>query len=256
MNIVKIRDVKLGEGCPKICVPITGRTKKEIRLRLEELLAAGADLAEWRADWYEEVLHRERLLEMLDFLRQGLGEIPLLVTFRTREEGGEQEISRKEYESFLRQVLSSGNADLIDVELFRGEELLIGICREAHRAGVKVVASSHDFEGTPEKEEIIRRLCRMQECGADLFKLAAMPQNAGDVLTLLSATWEMKEKYAEQPLITMSMGGTGLVSRLAGEVFGSALTFGSAGVASAPGQIGVEDLKMILSLLHENEASA
>ena len=73
MNIVKIRDVKLGEGCPKICVPITGRTKKEIRLRLEELLAAGADLAEWRADWYEEVLHRERLLEMLDFLRQGLG---------------------------------------------------------------------------------------------------------------------------------------------------------------------------------------
>ena len=256
MNIVKIRDVKLGEGCPKICVPITGRTKKEIRLRLEELLAAGADLAEWRADWYEEVLLRERLLEMLDFLRQGLGEIPLLVTFRTREEGGEQEISRKEYESFLRQVLSSGNADLIDVELFRGEELLTGICREAHGAGVKVVASSHDFEGTPEKEEIIRRLCRMQECGADLLKLAAMPQNPGDVLTLLSATWEMKEKYAEQPLITMSMGGTGLVSRLAGEVFGSALTFGSAGVASAPGQIGVEDLKMILSFLHENEASA
>ena len=145
--------------------------------------------------------------------------MPLLVTFRTKEEGGEQEISREAYEKFLRQVISSGHADLIDVELFRGEELLAEICREAHQAGVKAVASSHDFNGTPEKEEMIRRLCRMQECGADLLKLAVMPQNPGDVLELLSATWEMKERYAEQPLITMSMGGTGLVSRLAGRNF-------------------------------------
>ena len=90
----------------------------------------------------------------------------------------------------------------------------------------------------------------MQECGADLLKLAAMPKNPGDVLTLLSATWEMKEKYAGQPLITMSMGGTGLVSRLAGEVFGSALTFGSAKKASAPGQLEVIALRQILQALH------
>lgn len=256
MNIVKIKGLELGEGSPKICVPVTGRTKEEIQLRLEELLAAGADLAEWRADWYGEVLQKEKLLEMLDILRRGLGELPLLVTFRTKEEGGEQEISREGYEGFLRQVLSSGTADLIDIELFRGEELLTEICGEAHGAGVKVVASSHDFKGTPDKEEIIRRLCRMQDCGADLLKLAAMPQNPGDVLELLSATWEMKEKYAKQPLITMSMGGTGLVSRLAGEFFGSALTFGSAGVASAPGQIGVQELKTVLSLLHKNGFSS
>ena len=60
----------------------------------------------------------------------------------------------------------------------------------------------------------------MQDCGADLLKLAAMPRDAGDVLTLLSATWEMKEQYAKQPVVTMSMGAKGAVSRLAGEVFG------------------------------------
>lgn len=256
MNIVKIRGIELGKGRPEICAPITGHTKEDIRLRLEELLAAEPDLAEWRADWYEEVSDQEKLADMLSFLRRELKDMPLLVTFRTKEEGGEQEISQEGYERFLRQVISSGNADLIDVELFRGEELLSKICREAHEAGVKAAASSHDFKGTPEKNEIIRRLCRMQECGADLLKLAAMPQNPGDVLTLLSATWEMKEKYARQPLITMSMGGTGLVSRLSGEVFGSALTFGSAGVASAPGQIGVQELKAALKLLHENGVSA
>lgn len=253
MNIVKIRGMAIGEGRPKICVPVTGRTREEIALRLEELLRAGADLAEWRADWYGEVFERAKLLEILDFLCGELKGLPLLVTFRTREEGGNQEISQETYREFLDTVAASGRADLIDVELFRGEELLKEVCLKAHKTGVAVVASSHDFAGTPDKGEIIRRLCRMQECGADLLKLAAMPQNAEDVLILLSATWEMKEKYARQPLITMSMGGTGIVSRLSGEIFGSALTFGSAGVASAPGQIGVSELRNVLDLLHRSQ---
>lgn len=55
--------------------------------------AAKPDLAEWRADWYEEVFDREKLEATLAWLREELGELPLLVTFRTREEGGEQSVS-------------------------------------------------------------------------------------------------------------------------------------------------------------------
>ena len=69
MNTVKVRNIVLGEGMPKICVPVTGRTKEEISLRLEEALGTEADLLEWRADWYEQALEKERLLELLDFLR-------------------------------------------------------------------------------------------------------------------------------------------------------------------------------------------
>ena len=72
-----------------------------------------------------------------------------------------------------------------------------------------------------------------------------MPQNKKDVLTLLAATEEIATEYADRPIITMSMAGTGVISRLCGEVFGSALTFGAAGKASAPGQMGVEDLKTV-----------
>ena len=90
MNQVKIRKIVFGEGRPKICVPITGRTREEIALRTAELKAAKPDLAEWRADWYEEVFDREKLETTLAWLREELGELPLLVTFRTREEGGEQ----------------------------------------------------------------------------------------------------------------------------------------------------------------------
>ena len=65
MNIVRVRGLALGEGIPKICVPITGRTREEILLRTEELKATSPDLAEWRADWYEDVQEEEKLLEML-----------------------------------------------------------------------------------------------------------------------------------------------------------------------------------------------
>ena len=62
----------------------------------------------------------------------------------------------------------------------------------------------------------------------------------------------MVTKYANRPIITMSMSGMGVISRLAGEVFGSALTFGSVKAASAPGQIPVDKLNNILEVIHKN----
>lgn len=77
-----------------------------------------------------------------------------------------------------------------------------------------------------------------------------MPRSAKDVLTLLSATENVKSLYPDEPLITMSMGKLGAVSRISGEIFGSAMTFGSAKKASAPGQIEVTALQKILEILH------
>ena len=92
----------------------------------------------------------------------------------------------------------------------------------------------------------------MQDLGADIPKIAVMPQNKKDVLTLLAATEEMASEYADRPIITMSMAGTGLISRLCGEVFGSALTFGAVGKASAPGQMNASDLREILTLIDKS----
>ena len=80
--------------------------------------------------------------------------------------------------------------------------------------------------------------CRIWE--QTFRKLPVMPQNKRDVLTLLAATEEMVTDYADRPIITMSMAGTGVISRLCGEVFGSSMTFGAAKKASAPGQMGVD----------------
>lgn len=251
MNPVVVRNVKIGEGMPKICVPIVGITKEEILEAGKNISAIGADVAEWRADWYEDVFTFEKVEETAKELRDVLGGTPILFTFRTAKEGGEKAIEKQAYVELNQRTARTGYIDLVDAEVFMGDDAVTAIVKTAHERGVKVVASNHDFHKTPAKEEIVSRLRKMQELGADIPKIAVMPQNKKDVLTLLAATEEMYSEYADRPIITMSMAGTGVVSRLCGEVFGSALTFGAAGKASAPGQMGVEDLKTVLSLLHK-----
>ncbi len=251
MNTVQVRNLTFGQGCPKICVPIVARTQQEILAEASLIKSLPADLVEWRADWFEGVLDMEQVPPVLAGLREILGDMPLLFTFRTQKEGGAAAVPDSCYEGLIRHVVTTGMADLVDIELFSGRELVSSLISLAHGNDVKVIVSNHDFEKTPSRQEITARLLEMQALGADLPKIAVMPNSPADVLTLLSATEEVSGQ-ASQPIITMSMAGTGLISRLSGEIFGSALTFGAAGQASAPGQIGVVELKKTLELLHRS----
>lgn len=250
MKTLKVRNMVLGEGAPKICVPIVGQTKEAIIAEAKNITKLPVDVVEWRVDWFDDVFDFAKVEDVLKSLRETLGEIPLLMTFRTSKEGGEKSIDADAYAELNIKAAATGYVDLVDVEVFTGDDVVRKIVEGAHAAGVKVVASNHDFGKTPDKDDIVGRLRKMQDLGADVPKIAVMPNSAADVLTLLAATDEMYTKYADRPIITMSMKGTGVVSRLAGEVFGSALTFGAAAKASAPGQIAVEDLKQVLDLLH------
>lgn len=252
MNPVRVRDIVIGEGIPKICVPLTGTTREELLKEAGELAGIPLDMVEWRGDWYEDAYNIRKMKETAGELRKALKNIPLLFTFRTAGEGGEKEIDTKTYCRLNKELAASGNIDLLDVEAFAGEEPVKDMIREAHRCHVKVIVSNHNFDKTPGRAEMIEILKRMQSLGADIPKLAVMPRNAQDVLTLLSATEEMNRRYADRPIITMSMSGVGVISRICGEVFGSAITFGAVKRASAPGQMQAENLRCVLELLHES----
>lgn len=251
-QIVEVRGIQFGEGKPKICVPLIGKNNVELMEEAKALKTLKLDVVEWRIDHHEDVEDISKMEEALKELRNELGDMPLLVTFRSKKEGGEREVSVAYYAELNKAMAATGMADMIDVELFTGDEIVKEIVDFAHSKGVKVVMSNHDFFKTPAKEEIVSRLCKMQEMNADLPKIAVMPQTTDDVLTLLSATNEMVTKHADRPIITMSMAGMGVVSRLAGEAFGSALTFGAAKAASAPGQVPVEKLAQVLEIMHES----
>lgn len=251
MNTIKIRDIEIGAGAPKIIVPIVGITKEDIIEEAKTFDSIPVDVVEWRADWFEGVFDFAKVEDVLKDLREALGNIPLLMTFRTSKEGGEKAIEPDAYAELNIKAAQTGYVDLIDVEIFTGDEIVKKIIDGAHAAGVKVIASNHDFFKTPAKADIIYRLRKMQDMNADIPKIAVMPQSSKDVLTLLTVTESWKET-GKTPVITMSMAGEGLISRLCGEIFGSAVTFGAAGKSSAPGQIDVEELRQILEIIHQN----
>ncbi len=250
MKTVKMRGVEIGAGAPKVIVPIVASTAGGIVEKGKELSARELDVVEWRADFYQDVLDSSKVLDTLKSLRAALGETPILFTFRTRKEGGEKEIGMDAYTALNKAAAESGDVDAVDVEIFSGDDVVRENIANIHAAGKVVVGSNHDFHRTPAKADLIYRLRKMQDLGADIPKIAVMPRDRADVLTLLAATEEMSRCYADRPIITMSMSGCGVISRLCGEVFGSAMTFGAVGQVSAPGQIDVDELAKVLDIIH------
>lgn len=250
MSII-VRDCHIGEGRPKVIVPIVETTESKILERAFEFSRLRIDCVEWRVDWFEQCTDAHFVVPCLQKLRVALKDKLLLVTFRTKAEGGEASLTHKEYFDFINTVIDTDCADLIDIEFFTAEDYIRELIDNAHSSGAVVVCSSHDFQKTPDKNELISRMVKMQQVGADLPKIAVMPHDNTDVLTLLSATIEMRNKYFATPIITISMGKLGVASRLCGEVFGSAMTFASAGDSSAPGQIGLDIVNAVLDSIAE-----
>lgn len=252
MNTVYLKNLAIGEGRPKICVSICGKTQAAIFEEARKILDLPVDLVEWRGDWYTDIFNKACVTETLHGLRNILGEIPLIFTFRSIQEGGEQPITPEEYLKLAALVCETGIPDALDVELFMDAQVNPWIIEKAHQRGVSVIMSNHDFHKTPQKDELTRRMIMMDEMGADILKFAVMPKSMSDVLELLTATEEMKRLYSDKPVVTMSMGELGMVSRLSGEFFGSAITFGAGKKASAPGQMPAKELAMILNVIHEH----
>ncbi len=247
-HCLTIQNLTLGDGTPKICVPVMAAERAGLEQETEKILSGPCDLVEWRADAYAET-EKDWVEQSLEFLRERLGDRPILFTFRTKEEGGVRSIGIEEYEALNERAAACGFADLVDIELNRGEERLSRMAAQIHALGKHVVGSFHDFHQTPGVEKITDILRQMQKLGADVTKAAVMPETEEDVMTLLEASIQMKKQYADRPYITMAMGRLGAVSRLCGSLSGSAVTFATAGKESAPGQIDAALVTRILPLL-------
>ena len=300
-NSVKVREITIGEGKPKICVSIIGSTTEEVLKQARKIVKLNKvyiktpksrektletktannlefkiiDIVEWRVDFFDDVFKTDIVLDTLKKLRDVLAETPILVTFRTLKEGGNRRISSNDYIQLNVELARSELADMIDVEAFsfadedKNEEPfavshvaqeLIDICTNLNQkqddnsskeGRIKIICSYHDFQRTPSKWEITGRLIAMQKSGAHVLKMAVMPSCKEDVMALLGATVEMSQNYEQKPIVTMSMGKLGSISRVMGQFTGSAITFGTIGTVSAPGQIEASKLNNLLEQLAE-----
>ena len=247
MTNVQVKNIVFNGNLPKICVPVTYIAESEILDTFNELNNADIDLAELRADYFEFVHDRYKVIGLLEKIRR-LYHKPLIFTLRTKKEGGASDITADYYFKLNNSIIESNLVDMIDIEFFSQPEEINYTIDLAGKNQVTTILSNHDFLKTPSIEEIINRINKMTECG-DIAKIAVMPNSEEDVLTLLSASLKLK-KEKKGPFIAIAMGPLGIISRISCELFGSCMTYASYKYQSAPGQIDYKLTKEILKNIH------
>lgn len=230
------------KGLPKICIPLMSQDLISLSNEVFADNALPGDLYEWRLDHY------------LGDVPAGLwacsaaSRRPLLCTLRTQGQGGGVNLTTGEYVRRTRELIELAEYfQLIDIELSAGEGPVKELTAAAHEKGLITVVSQHDFAGAPERQEALDLLCHMRDLGGDIPKLAVMPKNPLDLFNLMSASWEASVLLG--PVITVGMGPLGLLSRVAGCLSGSCVTFGAGERASAPGQMEVRELRQLMETL-------
>jgi 3-dehydroquinate dehydratase-1 len=239
---------------PALCTPLVGRTHAQVMTELALVLPKKPDLLEWRVDFFSALDNTGAVLELAAAIRATAGGIPVLFTRRSTKEGGEPIALREEQVvDLIAAVCASGTVDLVDFEMNNDPAHIAQVRAAAHAHGVLLLLSFHNFQSTPASEVLCQRFAQAQGLGADVAKIAVMPQRLEDVLAVFSATLESSQKL-DIPLVSMSMGGYGALTRLGGGVFGSSLSFAVGATASAPGQVPIEELNTVLAILDKSLA--
>jgi 3-dehydroquinate dehydratase I len=246
---VEVRGRPIGGGrLPAICAPLIGRSGEAVLAELAAILGKKPDLIEWRADYFSGITDGRAVVDLASRIRRAAGETPILFTLRSFEEGGEPSpLSENDVLLLYEAVCESRCVDLVDFEMSKLKDHVRRVRDVSRKHDIQMIMSYHNFQETPDLDTLMRKFAQAQDLGADVGKVAVMPNDVENVLTLLSATLHCSRRL-RIPLISISMGGYGLLTRMFGWMFGSAVTFAAGQGSSAPGQAPIEDLNVVLSM--------
>ena len=245
-----IKGHRLSSEKMTVCVPIVSSNSDSIILEVNNAVFAGAKMIELRADMFDMLLEGDDLLSLLEKIAQICTNTIVLFTIRTSIEGGNAEIDDATLCDILKMVSSSSFVDMIDIEVthLANANLLV---KSIKNDGVFVVASHHNFGETYNRQKLLTIYNMLYESGADVLKVAMMPQSKEDVLRLMTVTEEAGRLYPDRLFIAISMGQLGQVSRFAGISCGSAVSFAALEQNSAPGQLGFAEMQHILEIIQK-----
>ncbi|MCR5430560.1 MAG: type I 3-dehydroquinate dehydratase [Eubacterium sp.] len=234
MKELQCRKITLNSDKPLICVSVTGSNLAEIKEQAKVIKRLNPDIVEWRADCLKIENEEKDTFEIayaLKCVHKALRSYPLIFTFRSKEEGGCRHVNfekYKEYYHYISLEALKNNVELVDIEMYgkRGVPGLDSLIEEMHDMDLKIIGSFHDFKKTPKRNEILDILKDMEENGADVCKIATMPKHKGDVFSIYNASQDA-DKELKNPIIAISMGELGAITRVALTQTQSVLTFAS-----------------------------
>ncbi len=247
---VTVRNKIIGGPAPLICLPLVAGKPSEVLSQAEALAPFNPDLVEWRIDHFENTEDIDNSIITLKALRERIGNIPLIFTCRIDTEGGHKSISGENRLVLIKAAVESGEVDIADIEMCNAPDFIDTVKNACDRSGSRLILSHHNFDQTPDEAFITDKLVRAGEMGADIAKIAVTPNSHKDVLVLLNAALNARMEHLDIPIIAISMGPEGRVTRLAGGVFGSDLTYAVGKESSAQGQIPIDELRQAMATLY------
>lgn len=236
---------------PLICSPLIARNCDDLRQEASVIAAKKPDMIEWRIDYFDDIGNTALIIEMAHELKAIAKEIPILLTRRSAFEGGQAiTLSEAAVLELHLDICRERCVDAVDYELRSSVQDLERVRSASANSGIALVMSFHNFALTPGADKIRKKFETAQSLGADVGKVAVMPQNPADVLRLLTATHEASQAL-DIALVSMSMGPVGAISRLTGWLYGSAMTFAAGMNRSESGQPSIEDLRTVLAAMRQ-----
>lgn len=241
-----VKNISLDNFKPTVCVPIVDNNINRSLETARLLSLRKVPVIEWRLDCLTELGDKDKVFDGVKQFADICKNTITIVTIRTKEQGGNASIDESQLRLYLSYIARNSYADFIDVEYFTYERPK-SIIESLKSLGANIICSNHEFDETPEDEMLLTMLEEMESSDCDGVKIAVMPSKATDVTRFM----DVCNAYAcdtKKLFISMAMGDLGRITRLAGSVTGSALTFGSYNKASAPGQIEYQKLEEILNM--------
>ena len=258
MNAAKLIHVQgkpLGGGAlPAIITPLVGKTTAALLDEVAAIVPKQPDLLEWRIDFFEGIGDTALVIDAARAI-SAAGGIPILLTRRNATEGGQRvPIDEQAVVTMYSEACRARCVEVIDYELSNPPQDLQRLRAVSAENGIAMIMSYHNFQHTPDAATLDSKFIDAERQGADVAKVAVMPNDPQDVLTLLAATYRASQSI-RIPLLTMAMGGVGSLSRVMGWLYGSAATFAVGKSSSAPGQIAIEELREVLAMVRRSTGS-
>ena len=240
---------KLGGDTPLLCTPLVGKTRKRVLAEADSVLKQKPDIIEWRVDFFDAIDDTDAVIDTARALRDVVGKRPVIFTRRREREGGERiAIGEEEVVELYAAVAATRLVDFIDFEMGNDPGHLRRVREVTRQSDIRLILSYHHVSYTPGLDYLVDRFLEAERLGADVAMVQVVPRNRADVLRLLAATAEADDK-ARIPLISISVGPLGSVTRMVGGLFGSWLSFAVGESASAPGQIPIGDLVTVFDII-------
>ena len=213
----------------KIAIPIFQAKKEDVIKVAMDCIDKGADVLEFRIDALDNPNFKD--------IKEIIAEInfPMIATNRIASEGGSFKGSEEERIDIL--LKCAPLVDYVDIELQSDDKYI----KEIHDTGVTTIVSYHDFNKTPEINEITYIVEKEHNLG-DIAKVAFMPQDLDDTLKILAILSHCEDTIA------ISMGDLGSYTRIMASKFNSPITFAAGRDVTAPGQIDIETMKSLLNM--------